>query len=109
MENVFGQGVFRLHPHDLGGDGILPHHIPLLAQLVDEAMVRIAREGEDDLPIAVDRGFMSVNDKGLIILAESAEFGSELHADAARRDTDSNVPRTAAKGRARLRALGLLD
>ena len=52
---------------------------------------------------------MSVNDKGLIILAESAEFGSELDADAARRDTDSNVPRTAAKGRARLRALGLLD
>ena len=47
-----------------GEIGILPRHIPLVAQLVDDAMVRVEREGEDDLRIAVDGGFMSVTDDG---------------------------------------------
>ena len=66
-----------------GEIGILPHHIPLVAQLVDDAMVRVEREGEDDLRIAVDGGFMSVTEEGVIVLAESAEFESEIDADAA--------------------------
>ena len=47
-----------------GEIGILPRHIPLVAQLVDDAMVRVEREGEDDLRVAVDGGFLSVTDDG---------------------------------------------
>ena len=104
-----GEGTFLFTRTTSGEIGILPRHIPLVAQLVDDAMVRVEREGEEDLRIAVDGGFMSVTDDGVIILAESAEFESEIDADAARRDSESDDPETAAKGRARLRALGQID
>jgi F-type H+-transporting ATPase subunit epsilon len=104
-----GKATFVFTRTTSGDIGILPRHIPLVAQLVDDAMVRVEREGEDDLRIAVDGGYMSVTDEGVIILAESAEFDSEIDTDAARRDADSEDPRTAAKGRARLRALGEID
>ena len=46
-----------------GEIGILPHHIPMVAQLVDDAVVRVEQEGEDDLRIAVHGGFMSVTSR----------------------------------------------
>jgi F-type H+-transporting ATPase subunit epsilon len=104
-----GKGTFVFTRTIAGEIGILPRHIPLVAQLVDDAMVRVEREGEDDLRIAVDGGFMSVTDQGVIILAESAEFESEIDTESARRDSQSDDPRTAARGRARLRALGEID
>src|ERR1700746_1104436 len=81
-----GEGTFLFTRTTVGEIGILPRHIPLVAQLVDDAMVRVEREGEDDLRIAVDGGFLSVTDEGVIILAESAEFDSEIDADQARHD-----------------------
>ncbi|MGV0717336.1 F0F1 ATP synthase subunit epsilon [Mycolicibacterium sp. XJ662] len=104
-----GKATFVFTRTTAGEIGILPRHIPLVAQLVDDAVVRIEREGEDDLRIAVDGGFMSVTDDGVIILAESAELESEIDSDTARQDADSDDPVTAAKGRARMRALGQLD
>ena len=104
-----GKGTFVFTRTTVGEIGILPRHIPLVAQLVDDAIVRVEREGEDDLRIAVDGGFMSVTDEGVIILAESGEFESEIDADSARRDSKSDDPRIAARGRARLRALGEID
>src|ERR1700754_3277046 len=93
-----GKATFVFTRTTAGEIGILPRHIPLVAQLVDDAMVRVEREGDDDLRIAVDGGFMSVTDDGVIILAESAEFDSEINSDQAKRDADSDDPRTAAKG-----------
>jgi F-type H+-transporting ATPase subunit epsilon len=93
----------------VGEIGILPRHIPLVAQLVDDAMVRVEREGQDDLRIAVDGGFISVTEEGVTVLAESAEFESEIDESAARSDAESDDPRTAARGRARLRAVGAID
>ena len=52
---------------------------------------------------------MSVTEAGVIILAETAELESEINADEARRDSESDDPATAARGRARLRALGQID
>ena len=104
-----GKATFLFTRTTSGEIGILPRHIPLVAQLVDDAMVRVEREGEEDLRIAVDGGFMSVTDEGVIILAESAELESEIDADAAKRDSESDDAGTAAKGRARLRALGQID
>ena len=72
-------------------------------------MVRVEREGEDDLRIAVDGGFLSVTEEAVRILVENAEFESEIDADEAKSDSDSDDERTAAWGRARLRALGQLD
>jgi F-type H+-transporting ATPase subunit epsilon len=54
-----GEATFVFTRTTTGEIGILPHHIPLVAQLVDDAMVRVEREGEDDLRIAVDGGFLS--------------------------------------------------
>jgi F-type H+-transporting ATPase subunit epsilon len=104
-----GEATFLFTRTTVGEIGILPHHIPLVAQLVDDAMVRVEREDEDDLRIAVDGGFMSVTEEGVSILAESAEFESEIDETAARQDAESDDEKTAAKGRARLRALGAID
>ena len=92
-----------------GEIGILPRHIPLVAQLVDDAMVRVEREGEDDLRIAVDGGFLSVTEEAVRILVENAQIESEINADEAKQDSESDDERTAAWGRARLRAVGQLD
>jgi F-type H+-transporting ATPase subunit epsilon len=104
-----GKATFVFTRTTAGEIGILPRHIPLVAQLVDDAMVRVEREGEDDLRIAVDGGFLSVTDEGVIILAESAEFESEIDSDAAKADSESDDPAIAARGRARLRAVGQLE
>ncbi len=104
-----GKATFLFTRTTSGEIGILPNHIPLVAQLVDDAMVRVEREGEDDLRIAVNGGYLSVTEAGVTVLAENAEFASEIDADVAKADAGSDDPQIAARGRARLRALGQLD
>ncbi|BBZ08563.1 ATP synthase epsilon chain [Mycolicibacterium doricum] len=104
-----GKATFVFTRTTSGEIGVLPRHIPLVAQLVDDAMVRVERAGEEDLRVAVGGGFMSVTESGVIILAETAELESEINVDEARRDSESDDPTTAARGRARLRALGQID
>ena len=104
-----GESKFLFTRTTVGEIGIFPRHIPLVAQLVDDAMVRVEREGEDDLRVAVDGGFLSVTEEGVSILAESADFDSEIDEASAKEDSESDDPRTAARGRARLRAVGALD
>jgi F-type H+-transporting ATPase subunit epsilon len=104
-----GEATFVFTRTTAGEIGILAHHIPLVAQLVDDAMVRVEREGEDDLRVAVDGGFMSVTEEGVTILAESAEFASDIDESASKEDSESDDPRIAARGRARLRAVGAID
>ncbi|MBU6279514.1 MAG: F0F1 ATP synthase subunit epsilon [Actinomycetales bacterium] len=104
-----GKGTFLFTRTTSGDIGILPRHIPLVAQLVDDAMVRVEREGEDDLRIAVDGGYLSVTEAGVTILAESAAFSHEIDAEKAKQDSASEDPVVAARGRARLRAVGQLD
>src|SRR6195952_1171072 len=104
-----GDATFVFTRTTAGEIGLLPRHIPLVAQLVDDAMVRVEREGEDDLRIAVDGGFLSVTEETVTVLAESAEFESEIDESAAKEDSESDDPRIAARGRARLRAVGAID
>src|SRR4029078_6316769 len=87
-----GKATFLFTRTTSGEIGILAHHIPLVAQLVDDTMVRVESAGEDDLRIAVDGGFMSVTDEGVIILAESAELESEIDEAAAPTDLHSDCP-----------------
>ncbi|MEK9809194.1 MAG: F0F1 ATP synthase subunit epsilon, partial [Candidatus Nanopelagicales bacterium] len=81
-----GKATFLFTRTTSGDIGILPHHIPLVAQLVDDAMVRVERDGEDDLRVAVDGGYLSVTEAGVTILAESAEFAAEIDGDQAKVD-----------------------
>ncbi len=104
-----GDATFLFTRTTAGDIGILPRHIPLVAQLVDDAVVRVEREGEDDLRMAVNGGFMSVTEEGVIVLAEFAEFESEIDAAKAQSNADSDDPAVAARGRAELRAIGKLD
>jgi F-type H+-transporting ATPase subunit epsilon len=104
-----GEATFVFTRTTVGEIGILPSHIPVVAQLVDDAMVRVEREGEDDLRVAVDGGFLTVTEEGVSVLAESAEFASEIDESAAQEASKSDDPRTAARGRGRLRAVGALD
>src|ERR1700748_2256310 len=87
-----GEATFIFTRTTVGEIGVLPRHIPLVAQLVDDAMVRVEREGEDDLRIAVDGGFMSVTEEGVTVLAESAEFEAAINAIAPREDFRSAAP-----------------
>jgi F-type H+-transporting ATPase subunit epsilon len=52
---------------------------------------------------------LSVTEETVTVLAESAEFESEIDESAAKEDSESDDPRIAAKGRARLRAVGAID
>ncbi|GAB3021839.1 F0F1 ATP synthase subunit epsilon [Mycobacterium bourgelatii] len=104
-----GEATFLFTRTTVGEIGILPNHIPLVAQLVDDAMVRVEREDGEDLRIAVDGGFLTVTEDGISVLAESAEFEKDIDESAARQDAESDDPKTAARGRARLRALGVID
>lgn len=51
-----GKATFIFTRTTVGEIGIMPRHIPLVAQLVEDAMVRVEREGEEDLRIATHGG-----------------------------------------------------
>ncbi len=103
-----GRATFLFTRTTAGDIGILPRHIPLVAELVEDATVRVEREGEEDLRVAVKGGFMSVTEEGVIVLTEFAELASEIHVAAAKIAAESDDPAVAARGRAELRTLGEL-
>lgn len=104
-----GKASFIFTRTTAGEIGIMPRHIPVVAELVDDAMVRVDREGDDALRIAVHGGFVSVAEEGVSILAEAVDFAEEIDESTAHHDAQSSDPKTAAQGRARLRALGAID
>ncbi len=87
-----GKATFLFTRTTVGEIGILPRHIPLVAELVPDAVVRVEREGEEDLRIATHGGFLSVTEEGITVLAESAEFASEIDESTARNDAQSDDP-----------------
>ncbi len=95
--------------------GILTGHAPLLGQLADGGTVRILQESGEELVVAAHGGFLSVTEKGVSILAEVAEFASEIDVARARRalenargaDEDDESAQAAAKrAESRLLAAG---
>jgi len=57
-----------------GEIGILPHHIPVMAQLIENGTVRIDSADGEQLLFDVDGGFLSVSADGVTILAEEAKL-----------------------------------
>jgi len=94
--------------------GILPHHAPLLGQLAEGGVVTIRTESGDDLVVAAHGGFLSVTERGVSILAVTAEISTEIdverardalrRADAAGDEPDALAAARRAQGR--LRAAG---
>ncbi|MEP7021893.1 MAG: F0F1 ATP synthase subunit epsilon [Pseudonocardiales bacterium] len=96
-----------------GEIGVLPGHAPLLGQLAPGWTVRISRDSEPELRVAVHGGFLSVREDGVSILAEVAEAADDIDVGRAREaltraESDEGPDAAAARDRAlaRLRAAG---
>jgi F-type H+-transporting ATPase subunit epsilon len=93
--------------------GVLPGHTPLLGALEPGWIVRIQREGADEMRVAVHGGFLSVSKDGVSVLAEMAETSDEIDVARARAALDKADPGSGPEGQAardramaRLRAAG---
>ena len=64
--------------------GVLPGHAPLLGELSEGGVVIIRTESGDDVVVAAHGGFLSVTDRGVSILAETAEISTEIDVERAR-------------------------
>ena len=63
-------------PTEMGEIGILPHHIPMVA-LLKAGEVRV-RQGHKSLSLAVSGGFIEVQPKQVIVLADTAEHAADI-------------------------------
>ena len=95
--------------------GILPGHIPLLGQLAEGGVVRILQDSDEELVVVAHGGFLSVTNRGVSILAEVAEFASEIDVARARKaldaaraadDDDEDAQAAARRAESRLIAAG---
>jgi F-type H+-transporting ATPase subunit epsilon len=101
-----GDATFVFARTTEGEIGILPRHIPLVAELIEGEMVRIDTVGGEEIHAAVHGGFISVTERGVSILAEGADLADEIDVDQARADFQSDDEETRLKAKARLRAAG---
>jgi F-type H+-transporting ATPase subunit epsilon len=94
--------------------GVLPGHAPLLGELAPGGVVRIRPESGEELVVAAHGGFLSVTEKGVSILAETAEIASEIDVERAREalrraeadGDDPDAQAAARRAQSRLRAAG---
>ena len=94
--------------------GVLPGHAPLLGELAPGGVVRIRPESGEELIVAAHGGFLSVTEKGVSILAETAEIASEIDVERAREalrraeadGDDPDAQAAARRAQSRLRAAG---
>ncbi|MEU4316887.1 F0F1 ATP synthase subunit epsilon [Nocardia sp. NPDC024068] len=88
-----------------GQIGIMPGHEPLLGQLVEGGTVSIVDTDGTRIVAAVHGGFFSVTADTVRVLAESAEFSSEVDVEAAKQvlsdDAASQEAQLIAQGRVR--------
>ncbi len=114
-----GQATMVIARTPEGEIGILDGHEPLLAELEDGWLVRVVRDGHDELRVAVNGGFLSVREDGIAIMAETAEEASEIDVARARdalsraevespgaEETDTAAQDARNRALARLRAAG---
>jgi F-type H+-transporting ATPase subunit epsilon len=94
--------------------GVLPGHAPLLGQLAEGGVVTIRNDSGNDVVVAAHGGFLSVTDKGVSILAETAEIAGEIDVERAREalrraqdaGDDPEAHDAARRAQSRLRAAG---
>ncbi len=94
--------------------GVLPGHAPLLGQLAEGGVVTIRTDSGDDVIVAAHGGFLSVTERGVSILAETAEISTEIDVERAREalrraESDGDEPEALdalRRAQSRLRAAG---
>ena len=94
--------------------GVLPGHAPLLGELAPGGVVRIRPESGEDLVVAAHGGFLSVTERGVSILAETAELATDIDVERAREalrraeaaGDDPEALAAARRAESRLRAAG---
>ena len=94
--------------------GVLPGHAPLLGELSPGGVVTIRTDSGEDLTVAAHGGFLSVTEKGVSILAETAEISTEIDVERARealrraedQGDDPEALAAARRAQSRLRAAG---
>lgn len=94
--------------------GVLPGHAPLLGELAPGGVVRIRPESGEELVVAAHGGFLSVTERGVSILAETAEISTEIDVERAREalrqaedaGDDPEALAAARRAQSRLRAAG---
>ncbi len=94
--------------------GLLPGHAPLLGQLAEGGVVTIRTDSGDDVVVAAHGGFVSVSERGVSILAETAEIAGEIDVERAREalrraeeaGDDPEALNAARRAQSRLRAAG---
>lgn len=101
-----GQATFMVARTTEGEIGVLPRHVPVLAELQPGEIVRIDPVEGEEIHAAVDGGFLSITEEGVTILAESAELRDEIDVERAKVELDDADPDVRARARARLRATG---
>ncbi|WP_280414718.1 F0F1 ATP synthase subunit epsilon [Nocardia carnea] len=90
-----------------GQIGIMPGHEPLLGQLIEGGTVTIVDTEGNRVVAAVHGGFFSVTADTVRVLAETAEFSTEVDIDAARKvlSDSSAAPGDQLAAQARVRAV----
>jgi F-type H+-transporting ATPase subunit epsilon len=95
--------------------GVLPGHAPLLGELAPGGVVTIRVESGEDVVATAHGGFLSVTERGVSILAETAELASEIDVERAREALrrseeagadDHEALEAGRRAQARLRAAG---
>ena len=94
--------------------GVLHGHAPLLGQLAEGGVVTIRTDSGDDVVVAAHGGFLSVTERGVSILAETAEISMEIDVERAREalrraedaGDDPEALDAARRAQSRLRAAG---
>jgi F-type H+-transporting ATPase subunit epsilon len=94
--------------------GVLPGHAPLLGQLAEGGVVTIRTDAGEDVVVAAHGGFLSVTERGVSILAETAEISTEIDVERAREalrraESDGDEPEALdalRRAQSRLRAAG---
>jgi F-type H+-transporting ATPase subunit epsilon len=95
--------------------GVLPGHAPLLGELAPGGVVTIRVESGEDVVATAHGGFLSVTERGVSILAETAELAAEIDVERAREALrrseeagadDHEALEAGRRAQARLRAAG---
>jgi F-type H+-transporting ATPase subunit epsilon len=101
-----GQATAVFTRTTVGEIGILPRHIPLLGELIDNGVVRIDTADGGRVLAAVQGGFLSVTGERVSILAEDAQLGDDIDVASARADLNSDDEVVRARAAAQLQAAG---
>jgi F-type H+-transporting ATPase subunit epsilon len=94
--------------------GVLPGHAPLLGELAGGGVVTIRTTSGEDVVVAAHGGFLSVTERGVSILAETAEISTEIDVERAREalrraegaGDEPEAVEAARRAQSRLRAAG---